>query len=210
MNRVLPFLIFLLLSGTINQVAAQDTTAADSTKKVQIIDPSLKGQYESLLYKSKTYYGYKLVNPARLTSFYKSVADSIKKERTSGKTVQTRIAGQAQTIDSLNKLIKGKESSLESSNSKADEISFLGIPFSKSTYNMIVWAIIIILAIAFAFVVISSGKNVHEAKYRTELYEEVSKEYQTFKVKANDKEKKLARELQDERNKLDELKNRGN
>lgn len=210
MNRVLPFLIFLLLSATVKQAAAQDSTAADSTKKVQIIDPSLKGQYESLLYRSKTYYGYKLINPARLTSFYQSVADSIKKERTSSKTVQARIAGQAQTIDSLNSLIKGKESSLESSNSKADEISFLGIPFSKSTYNMIVWAIIIVLAIALAFVIISSGKNVHEAKYRTELYEEVSKEYQTFKVKANDKEKKLARELQDERNKLDEFKNRGN
>lgn len=210
MNRVLPFFIFLLLSGSIKQAAAQDSTAIDSTQKVQVADPSIKGQYESLLYRSKTYYGYKLVNPARLSSFYQNVTDSIRKERTTGKTVQARIAGQAQTIDSLNNLIKGKESSLESSNSKADEISFLGIPFNKSTYNMIVWAIIVVLALALVFVVISSGKNIHEAKYRTELYEEVSKEYQTFKVKANDKEKRLARELQDERNKLDELKNREN
>jgi hypothetical protein len=58
-------------------------------------------------------------------------------------------------------------------------------------------------------VILRSAKHIHEAKYRSSLYEEISQEYQSYKTKANDKEKKLARELQDERNKLDELKNRG-
>jgi len=230
MNRLLPLLFILLISGSIRQAAAQTQAPAVPTKvtapKVapkkivptqtapapvvpQVVDPSLKGQYEALLSKSKTYYTYKLINPARLTAFYRSVADSIRKERVSSKSAQAKITAQARTIDTLNSQIKGNESSLESTNAKVNEISFLGIPFSKATYNTMVWAIIIVLALALAFVVIRSAKNIHEAKYRTELYEEVSKEYQTFKVKANEKEKKLARELQDERNKLDELKTRG-
>jgi uncharacterized protein HemX len=210
MNRLLLFLILFLMSGPFFQAAAQDTTkVAPPAAAVQVADPSLKGQYEALLSKSKTYYTYKLINPVRLTAFYRSVADSLRKERSSSKSAQAKIKAQAATIDTLNNQIEGKESSLESTNAKVNEISFLGISFSKSTYNTIVWSVIIVLGLALAIVIIRSAKNIHEAKYRTELYEEVSKEYQTFKVKANEKEKKLARELQDERNKLDEYKNRG-
>jgi len=208
MNRILPLLIFLFLAASIGQSTAQIVKKADTLQKVRVIDPSLKGQYESLLYRSKSYYGAKLIIPARLTAFYQNVADSIRKERSSSKNAFIKIREQAKTIDTLNSQIKGNESSLANSNAKLDQISFLGIPFSKSAYNTLVWSIIIVLALALAFVVIRSAKNISEAKYRTELYEEVSKEYQTFKVKANEKEKKLARELQDERNKLEELKNR--
>jgi len=208
MNRILPLLIFLFLGTLAGHAIAQIPAKADTTQKARVIDPSLKGQYESLLYRSKSYYGAKLIIPGRLTAFYQNVADSIRKERASSKTAVVKIKEQAKTIDELNNQIKGNESSLLSSNLKVDQISFLGIPFTKSTYNAIVWSLIIILALALAFVIIRSAKNINEAKYRTELYEEISKEYQTFKVKANEKEKKLARELQDERNKLDELKNR--
>jgi hypothetical protein len=41
------------------------------------------------------------------------------------------------------------------------------------------------------------------------LYNELDEEYKAYKVKSNEKEKKLARELQTERNKLDELLGRG-
>jgi uncharacterized protein HemX len=210
MNRILPLLIFIFLGTLTVQSTAQIVKRTDTLQKVRVVDPSLKGQYESLLYRSKSYYGAKLIVPGRLTAFYQNVADSIRKERAGSKNALLKIKQQAKTIDTLNSQIKGNESSLASSNAKLDEISFLGIPFSKSTYNTIVWSIIIVLALALAFVVIRSAKNISEAKHRTELYEEVSKEYQNFKVKANEKEKKLARELQDERNKLDEFKNRGN
>ncbi|MBB6500331.1 hypothetical protein [Pedobacter cryoconitis] len=206
MNKFLfPLLTFVMINLSFTPAGAQIKAPADSVKA----DPSLRGQYEFMLSKSKTINGYKLINPYRLAGFYKSVTDSIRTERSSRKNQNTKIAEQAKTITDLNNQIKGKESSLASSNSKVNEISFLGISFSKGTYNTIVWSLITVLALAFAFVTIRSAKNIHEAKYRSGLYEEISQEYQAFKVKANEKEKKLARELQDERNKLDEYKNRG-
>jgi hypothetical protein len=61
-----------------------------------------------------------------------------------------------------------------------------------------------------ALVVIArSGSFRREARYRTQLYNELEEEFKTYKTKANDKEKKLARELQTERNKLDDLLGRG-
>ncbi|RZK72443.1 MAG: hypothetical protein EOO92_19835, partial [Pedobacter sp.] len=57
-------------------------------------------------------------------------------------------------------------------------------------------------------VIARSGKSITEAKHRTQLYNEVADEYQAYKAKSVEKERKLARELQDERNKLDELNGR--
>ncbi|PTS95710.1 hypothetical protein DBR11_20720 [Pedobacter sp. HMWF019] len=182
----------------------QVTFAQDTTKT----DPSLSGQYQFMLSKSKTLYGAKLINPARLSGLWKNVKDTINTERKQLVASKAKIKEQQKTITDLKAQIEGKESSLASSNAKLNEISFLGIPFTKSTYNSIVWTLIVVLALALAFVVVRSAKHIHEAKYRSTLYQEIADEYQAYKVKANDKEKKLARELQDERNKLEDYKSR--
>lgn len=197
--------ILPLISALILSFSAQGQYANDTTK---VVDPSLRGQYQLLLSKSKTINGYKLINPVRISSFWKNVNDSLSTSRKHLSTATKQIKQQEDNIVSLKKEISGKESSLASSNAKVNEINFLGMSFSKSGYNTMVWSLIIGLAAALAIVILRSAKHIHEAKYRSNLYEEIAQEYQAYKTKANDKEKKLARELQDERNKLDELKNR--
>lgn len=211
-----PLFVFFIIFTTALYAKAQDTTKAKAavTKFVPLpaavsADPSLKGQYEFLLAKSKTINGYKLINPYRLSQFFKSVTDTLKTNVTLLKTAREQISEQEKSITTLQTQLKGSENSAAITNDKMNEITFLGIPFSKSTYNTVVWSLIIVLALAFAFVTIRSAKSIQEAKYRSNLYEEITQEYQAYKVKANDKEKKLARELQDERNKLDDYKTRG-
>jgi hypothetical protein len=84
----------------------------------------------------------------------------------------------------------------------------LGISFTKGSYQMMVWSIIVILALALFVVIARSTRNILEAKHRTQLYDEISSEYQAYKTKANEQQRKLARELQDERNIVEELKGR--
>ena len=64
--------------------------------------------------------------------------------------------------------------------------------------------LVVVFGITAAIVIARSGLHSREATYRTKLYTELEEEYKTFKAKANEKEKKLARELQTERNKLDD------
>jgi hypothetical protein len=197
--------ILPIISALIFSFSAQGQSTTDSTK----VDPSLKGQYQMMLSKSRNLDGYKLVNPSRITAFWRNVSDTLTTERRQLTNATKKIAEQEKVIADLKAEISGKESSLASSNAKVNEISFMGISFSKSTYNTIVWTLIIGLAAALAILILRSAKHIHEAKYRSTLYEEIAQEYQSYKTKANDKEKKLARELQDERNKLDELRSRG-
>ncbi|MES2447169.1 MAG: hypothetical protein V4546_08300 [Bacteroidota bacterium] len=176
---------------------------------VKNTDFSLNGQYRFLLSRSRSSYGSKLINPVRLDALWKSVNDTLRKERTAFKNINTKVIEQEKTISSLKAEVSGKENSLSETTAKADEISFLGIPFTKGTYSTIVWSIIIILAISLFVVIARSAKSILEAKHRTQLYDDISAEYQAYKTKSNDQQRKLARELQDERNALEELRTRG-
>jgi hypothetical protein len=180
-----------------------------TTDSVKNEDFSLKGQYQFMLSRSKSLYGNKLINPARLNTLWQSVTDTLRKERMVLSKAQANMLEQQKTIANLQTEASGKETSLNETHAKINEINFLGISFTKGTYNIVVWSIIIVLALALFIVIARSAKNILEAKHRTQLYDEVSAEYQSYKVKANEKERKLARELQDERNVIEEMKSRG-
>jgi len=200
MKKNLFLIILLFLIQFNSQAQVPDTIKTD---------PSLRGQYQAILSKSKTLNGYKLVNPTRLTSFWSSVRDSLGTLQKQLSTITNKMKEQDREIDTLKKDISGTTSSLANSNARINEINFLGISFTKTNYNTLVWGLIIGLALALTFIILKSAKHIHEAKYRSTLYEEIAQEYQAYKVKANEKEKKLARELQDERNKLEEIRMRG-
>ena len=176
---------------------------------VKNTDPSLNGQYQFMLSRTKTSAdGYKMIARYRLDQLWKSVNDTLRKERAERKGLNQKLTEQEKTVSYLKTEISGKDASLTENTNKLNEIRFLGIPFEKGTYNIIVWSIIGVLAIVLIIVIARSGKSIAEAKHRTQLYNEVAEEYQIYKSKSVEKERKLARELQDERNKLDDLMNK--
>ena len=158
-------------------------------------DHSLKGQFNELL---KNVYRYQ--QPA-LVEYNKSITDSLNAERRKFKDAQSHIALQGKTITQL----QTDSASLTTAKDKLDEISIVGIGLSKTTFSTIMLLLVLILAAALAIVLYLSRSNRHEAAYRIKLYEELTEEFKAYKAKANDKEIKLARELQTERNKVEEL-----
>lgn len=194
-------LVGMLLCGALNQTNAQDTT--------KVANQTLNMQYTEMLRKSRNMDGYKLINPNRLSAFWKSTADTLRKERRSLAEARTKVNTLSSSLESLKDNLSSNEKELAESTTKVNQVSFLGFPMDKATYNMIMWGAVILLAIALTICVIQSTRARIEARYRVKLFEELSTEFQTYKVKANEREKKLARELQDERNKLDELGYRG-
>ncbi|MBC7416819.1 MAG: hypothetical protein H7325_01510 [Pedobacter sp.] len=193
----------LLFSALTLLISFFSNAQQDTTKNA---DPSLNGQYRFMLSKSKNLYGSKLINPNRLSVLWRSVNDTLKKERKELAQAKEKIVAQKDASSDLKSVISNKQNALTTATAAENEISFLGISFQKTTYSTIVWSIIILLAITLAIIVIQSSKYRQEAAYRTDLYQEVADEFQAHKVKAKDKEMRLARELQDERNKLDDQK----
>lgn len=178
------------------------TTAAKPYVPAAPVEPndrSINGQYQFLLNRT---YGYQ--RPL-LAAFYKSVTDTLNAERKKINPLAANVATLKDTIKNLHTQLSSKEQVLNESSTKVDSISLLGIDMTKSAYNTLMWGLVIVCAAIAAFVVFRSGSYSREAKYRIRLYEDLDEEYKTYKAKANEKEKKLARELQTARNKLEEL-----
>lgn len=188
-------------ADSLQKVQAGTTPAPTTTITQQpvVVDKSLNAQYQDLLSKV---YGYQ---KPFVSALWKNVTDTINSNRRKLKEAQATITTQAQTIKGLEGDVTEKEESL----AVADSISLLGVALPKSTYNLIMWGLVIVVGAIAAIVIARSGSNKREAAYRTQLYNELEEEFKAYKTKANEKEKKLARELQTERNKVDELMGRG-
>jgi hypothetical protein len=192
LKKVTPPLKAATTSVKPTAVVKTDTAVVVAAAKV---DKSLNGQYQYLLTKVYNY------QRPFVDAFWKNSNDTLKAVRTQLKASTDKVAEQTRTIASLQTDVTSKEDLL----ARTDTISFIGMPLAKSTYNMIMWGLVIVVGAIAAIVIARSGGAHKEATYRTNLYNELEEEYKTFKAKANEKEKKLARELQTERNKVDEL-----
>lgn len=157
--------------------------------------------------RSRTQEGYKLVNPFRLTNLWKNTMDSLRAEKKARREAQAKLSNSAGSIQAMTDSLQKNQQELEKSMTEINSIFILGMPVAKSLYNTIMWGLVIILGIALAAITMLMGKHKNEANYRIKLFEELTAEFQSYKAKANEREKKLARELQDERNKLDDMNN---
>jgi acid phosphatase family membrane protein YuiD len=181
-------------------VAAPAVAKADTTPHV---DKSLSGQYHYLLTKVYNY------QQPFVGALWKNVMDTLNNTRKQLKDANEKLTAQTKTIGGMQSDMSTKEQTLTTATAKADSISFVGIDLTKTTYNLIMWGLVIVVGIIAGIVIAQSGGYRREAVHRTTLFNELDEEFKAYKVKANEKEKKLARELQTERNKVDELSGRG-
>jgi ABC-type Na+ efflux pump permease subunit len=183
-----------------NKYLTPQATKADSAL---VKDKSLNGQYKYLV--SKLYH----YQEPLASALWKNMRDTLTTERRKLAAAEAKLDAQTKDIASLKTDVTTKDQTLSESNARRDEISLLGIALTKASYNLLMWGLVIAFGVIAAVVIARSGAHSREAKYRIKLYEELDEEYKAYKSKANEKEKKLARELQTERNKLDELLGRG-
>jgi hypothetical protein len=181
------------------QKAAATRPTVPITPAVAPADKSLNGQYQYLLSKV-----YRYQQPF-ISALWKNASDTLNASRAKLNNASGKIKAQSKEIDSLKTALGSQGDDLNTVTAHQNGINFLGMMIPKTTYNIFVWGLIIVLGLVTFGVISRSAAHGREARYRTQLYSELDEEYKAFKVKANEKEKKLARELQTERNKLDEL-----
>jgi hypothetical protein len=167
------------------------------------VDKSLNGQYQFLLTKIYHY------QQPWVSAVWKNAMDTLSANKRQLKDAQSKLTAQGKLLDSLKNTIANKDQTLTAPHDRADEVNILGISLSKTAYNLITWGLILLFGITAVVVIARSANYRHEAKEKAQLYNELEDEFKAYKTKANDKEKKLARELQTERNKVDELMGRG-
>ena len=189
MNKALLF-IFLFLSYA-PQINAQDFNSSET--------PILDG-FTTLIEKSNDYQGYKVVDYNDLVSLKKNTIEFIAFLKDEITTQQNSIDQQKDDISELKASLETTKQNLVAVTAEKDAITFLGIPFSKGSYMALMWGIVAFLIIALLFFIFRFKKgNIQttEAKKNLLLTE---KEFEDYRAKALEKEQRLGRLLQDERN----------
>ncbi len=167
---------------------------------------TLKDQFNDIYKNSESYNEYKVIKNTRLKSFWKIVEDSLDFYRSKIDEKAAMIQTQVNDRKTLEAKIKDLETSLEESRYNTDRITFMGITMKKTLYNWIVWLLIGGLAAA-AFYAMSGYLYLKKASHaRKKEFKELVEEFEDYRKKSYDTKIKMGRELQDERNLVEELK----
>ena len=173
------------------------------TKKQQLdaLPNTVENQFIKTYGKASNWKEYKMITRPDFQSLQKNVVDSVVALKKNIQVKQLKINEQEKTISTLNEKINGLTNNLNSSIDKENKISFIGIGMTKSSYNLLLWSIITVLAITTVFFVLrfkNSNRLTKEAK--TNLVE-IEQEFEQHRKRSLEKEQKLRRQLQDEINK---------
>jgi hypothetical protein len=166
---------------------------------------TLKERYDLMKSKSQTYGDYKVVKEYILDGVWKIAVDSIRANKILVQNANATIANLENEVGSLKTILRQKESSMADIEYDSTHISMMGIGMDKALFKVLVVLIVLGLLLLLG-VMTGKLKLMYLAiKEKVELINITSHEFEEYKRKALERQTKLSRELQTERNKLMEL-----
>lgn len=192
----------LLLSSFFVQSQETETSPLDSG--------SLSEQFEYVKKKSSTYNDFKVIKLSRLNKMWSNALDSLSKTRKDLVASQSTVVTQKASIDQLNNNLESLQKQLTDVTAEKDSISLLGIDMAKSNYHGLMWTMVFTLLILLGIAIFKYKDSNKVTVMSQNDFRDVNEEFEHFKAKALEKERKLKRELQTELNKVEDLKRRIN
>ncbi|VAV86042.1 FIG00651922: hypothetical protein [hydrothermal vent metagenome] len=196
----LSILTLLLIFGS-SSIFSQETQ-----KKQSINEGSIDDQFEYVLKKSYNFRGtngqmYENVKRSMLLSLQAHTRDSINTLKNKLDNTNKVVNTQQKEIDALKTSLAKTQDTLATTNTEKDSMSLLGLQMSKTSYNLLMWLVIIgLLALLLIFIYKFKNSNVVTKAAKNTL-SEVEEEFEEHRRTALEREQKVRRQLQDELNK---------
>lgn len=193
------FLCFFLVS-----IVGVSYAQLPAQKAVEDKSLTLEARYKEMKSASQTFKDYKVIKESVLDKVWKVTTDSIKEKEKQLADAKKEIEGLQEQVSTTRKSMEAQEASIKDVVYDSTHISVLGIPFAKSLFILLTAAMLgglgFLLSLAFARVKIANGL----VKEKTLIADSIAHEFEDFKKKSMEKNTKLSRELQNERNKWQE------
>ena len=155
--------------------------------------------------KSQSYNDYKVIKETVLDGVWKITRDSIAARKIMLANANKTIADLKAQANVAKTTLEQKEASMQDVLYDSTHISVLGIPMTKQFFLGAVAVLVAVLGIALILITGKLKMMYTSVKEKSELALAIHSEYEEYKRKALDKQTKLSRELQNERNKLAEI-----
>ncbi|WP_107037574.1 coiled-coil domain-containing protein [Brumimicrobium mesophilum] len=190
MNKNIIFLAALFIGISFNGISQDED-------KINTIE----AQFQDLIESSNDYQAYKVIEKSKLKSLQKNIQDSIIVFESEILESSKKIQEQKSDIDSSHQEIESLNAELKETQSKVDNIDFMGISTQKSTFTTIMLSIILVLLIISLVMFFVFKKGQKSTKLAKEKLTETQLELDNHRKRSLEREQKVRRELQDELNK---------
>jgi len=192
----------ILLICVLAVVGVSAQTASDALERD---NQTLRERYLVMKNKSQNYQEYKVIKENILDGMWRIIQDSLNQKQASIRQAHAEINNLNKELDQNKAALKGKEESMQDVMYDSTHISVLGIDFDKGFFAGLIGVILIVLGLVIAVIYYTLKMMRKNLAEKIELMNSISSEYEDYKRRAMDKQTKLSRELQNERNKLQEL-----
>lgn len=191
--KLKPFFLFLTFLLTVNLVIAQEEAEQE--------DNSINSQFNEVIDGSNNYQDYKVVKQYKLTQLQKNTVNRIESLKEEIVTSNKTIEEQKLKIENLKAELNNTQNNLNQVTEEKDQISFFGIATDKGTYQTIMWVIVFALVLILVFFIYKYKQSNVLTKEAKKNLAENEAEFDEYRKKSLEKQQKLGRQLQDEKNK---------
>ncbi len=148
---------------------------------------------------------YKVVNLQDLNVIWKNVQDQMAASKEDLKATQDKVTSLNQEVSKLTQKMDEQQSIVEASEHAATHINVLGLDVPKDKFVATFWIITAILLVLLAGA-IYQFKRSRKVTHRTQLnFAQLQEEMEELRRTSLEKERRLRRELQTERNAVEEM-----
>ena len=194
--------VFIVVACLLASIVAHAQPGAEALAKD---NKTLQERFFLLKTKSQTFKDYKVIKETVFDGMWLVINDSLKASKQRLNDARKKIASLDTSVSQIKLQLQEKQASMQEVEHASTHITVLGIDFSKGVF-ITMTTIVFLALVAFIGILVARLKVIHKSyREKADTVSELSNEYEDFKRKAMDKQTKLSRELQDERNKLQSL-----
>lgn len=172
--------------------------------KAQNTEP-LTQSFNTIKDKAQTFKDYKVIKQTTLDAFWKTVEDSLAKQRLAIKQQQAEINSFNARMDQQKVEIAKREAAAAEMEFDSEHITVAGIAMHKAAFISVFFISLAILVSLMVLSFIRSQLLSRSLKEKVEAMLILTSEFEEYKHRALEKQMKISRELQDERNRKAEL-----
>ena len=163
--------------------------------------------FDSLIEASSSWKKYKLIENDEVIDFRKELVTMTGSIDAKVGELEKNVKEANLEINNLKKQNQDLDKELTALKSAKDEMSFLGLKMTKSSYSLMVWVIILVLLLILAFIIIKYRNRNIVTQELEENLKNTNKDFEEYKHIAIEKQQKLGRQLLDAQKKV-QTKNR--
>ncbi len=195
------FFTLLVIIVLVNFSLPGNANAQETVEQPSLDNGTIENQFQYVLDKSSRYEEYKVIKLAWMNKLKSHVADSLNELQNKLDHSHQLTAMRDQRIDSLKTSLAQTKADLNNAVEERNSLSFLGLKVEKTSYNGIMWTLVVFLAAGMIiFLLLFKRSNFVTVRTSKDL-QETREEFEEFRKKALRREEEIVRKYHNELNK---------